>query len=325
METLIMLKQRFVSILLFCFASMAVQAADYPVKQIRLVVPFAAGGNTDIAARLLAQGLSTDLKQPVYVENKAGAGTAVGTEEVARSQADGYTLLFTTVGLAVNPSLYKNLRYDAKRDFSPVAHVVTSSPVILMHPSIPAANLAEFMSYAKAKGPLSYGSAGVGSAMHLHAEQFRIETGLTVTHVPYRGEGPALVDLLAGRTQFHFGSISSASQYIDSGALKALAVVSAKRSPLLPKVPTAIEAGVPGFVTTTWGVILVPMGTPSDVIKILNNSINRVLAVPATFARFIELGFEPLTTSTPASTALFIETETQYWANLIKKLGITAE
>ena len=249
----------------------------------------------------------------------------MGTEEVARSQADGYTLLFTTVGLAVNPSLYKSLRYDAKRDFSPVAHVVTSSPVILMHPSVPATNLTEFLQYAKTNGPLSYGSAGVGSAMHLHGEQFRIETGLTVTHVPYRGEGPALIDLLAGRTQFHFGSISSASQYIDSGALKALAVVSAKRSPLLPKVPTAIEAGVPGFVTTTWGVILVPKGTPTEVINLLNTTINRVMAMPANFARFIELGFEPLTNSTPVSTALFIEAETQYWAGLIKKLGITAE
>ena len=320
-----MLKQRFMSLLLLCCAGLAVQAADYPVKQIRLVVPFAAGGNTDIAARLLATGLTAELKQAVYVENKAGAGTAVGTEDVARSPADGYTLLFTTVGLAVNPSLYKSLRYDAKRDFAPVAHVVSSSPVILMHPSVPAANLAEFISYAKAKGPLSYGSAGVGSAMHLHAEQFRIETGLTVTHVPYRGEGPALVDLLAGRTQFHFGSISSASQYIESGALKALAVVSAKRSPLLPKVPTAIEAGVPGFVTSTWGVILVPAGTSPEIIQTLNKAINRVIAIPANFARFIELGFEPLTNSTPASTAQFIDAETQYWAGLIKKLGITAE
>ena len=320
-----MLTQRFMSLLLLCFASVFAQAAEYPVKQIRLVVPFAVGGNTDIAARLLAQGLAAELKQPVYVDNKAGAGTALGTEEVARSPADGYTLLFTTVGLAVNPSLYKGLRYDAKRDFAPVAHVVTSSPVLLMHPSVPATNLAEFLKYAKTNGPLSYGSAGVGSAMHLHGEQFRIETGLTVTHVPYRGEGPALVDLLAGRTQFHFGSISSASQYIDSGALKALAVVSAKRSPLLPKVPTAIEAGVPGFVTTTWGVILVPKGTPTEVIDLLNTTINRVMAMPVNFARFIELGFEPLTNSTPASTALFIEAETQYWAGLIKKLGIKAE
>ncbi len=320
-----LLRQRFVSFLLLWFAGLSAQAADYPVKQIRLVVPFAAGGNTDIAARLLAQGLTADLKQTVYVDNKVGAGTAVGTEDVARSPADGYTLLFTTVGLAVNPSLYKNLRYDAKRDFSPVAHVVSSSPVILMHPSIPAANLSEFLTYAKAKGPLSYGSAGVGSAMHLHAEQFRIETGLTVTHIPYRGEGPALVDLVAGRTQFHFGSIASASQFIDSGALKALAVVSAKRSPLLPKVPTAIEAGVPGFVTSTWGVILVPAGTSPAVIQTLNEAINRVMALPENFARFIELGFEPLSNSTPASTGQFIDTETQYWATLIKKLGITAE
>jgi tripartite-type tricarboxylate transporter receptor subunit TctC len=186
-------------------------------------------------------------------------------------------------------------------------------------------NLSEFLAYAKAKGPLSYGSAGVGSAMHLHAEQFRIETGLTVTHVPYRGEGPALVDLLAGRTQFHFGSIASGLQYIDSGALKALAVVSAKRSPLLPTVPTAIEAGVPGFVTSTWGVILAPMGTSVAIIQNLNSAINRVIAIPENIARFIELGFEPQSNSTPASTAQFIDTETQYWAALIKKLGITAE
>lgn len=317
--------QRLLPFLVLSLLCASAQATTYPTKPLRLVVPFAAGGNTDIAARLLAQGLSTEFKQPVYVENKAGAGTAVGTEEVARSLADGYTLLFTTVGLAVNPSLYKNLRYDAKRDFSPVAHVVTSSPVILMNPAVPATNLAEFLQHAKNNGPLAYGSAGVGSAMHLHAEQFRIETGLTVTHIPYRGEGPALVDLLAGRTQFHFGSIASASQYIDSGALKALAVVSAKRSPLLPKVPTAIEAGVPGFVTTTWGVILVPRGTPGEVIDKLNTTINQVIKIPANFARFIELGFEPLANSTPASTALFIDTETQYWANLIKKLGITAE
>jgi tripartite-type tricarboxylate transporter receptor subunit TctC len=161
--------------------------------------------------------------------------------------------------------------------------------------------------------------------MHLHAEQFRIETGLTVTHVPYRGEGPALVDLVAGRTQFHFGSIASSSQYIDSGALKALAVASAKRSPLLPKVPTVIEAGVPGFVASTWGVILVPAGTSREIVQTLNVAINRVIARPENFARFIELGFEPLTDSTPDSTALFIDTETQYWAGLIKKLGITAE
>jgi len=306
-------------------AAGGVFALEYPAKALRLVVPFAAGGNTDIAARLLAQGLSSDLKQTVFVENKVGAGTAVGTEEVARSQPDGYTLLLTTVGFAINPSLYKNLRYDAQKDFLPVGRVFASYPLLLIHPSVPANNLLEFIAYAKGNSPLIYGSAGVGSAMHLHAEQFRIETNLLATHVPYRGEGPALIDLLAGRTQFHFGSISSASQYLDSGALKALVVVSAQRSPLLPKIPTAVESGAPGFVASTWGAVLVPSATSVDIIKVLNSALNRVMSKPEVSARFVELGFEPISTSTPASTAQFIEAETQYWSALIKRLGITAE
>jgi tripartite-type tricarboxylate transporter receptor subunit TctC len=317
---------RFLSVGLF-FYLLCSQAlcADFPARAIRMVVPFAAGGNTDIAARILAQALTIELGQTVFVDNKVGAGTRVGTEEVARSQADGYTLLLTTIGFASNPSLYKSLKYDSKKDFSQVAWVMSSTPVLLVNAGIPVNTLAEFIDYVKKTPGLSYGSAGVGSAMHLHAEELLLNADIRATHIPYRGEGPALVDLLAGRTAFHFGAISSSKHYIESGALKALAVTSDKRSAQLPNVPTMAQAGIPGFVTYTWGVVMVPTGTPNAIVAQLNKAMNRVLSKPEVLSRLIELGFEPVNNSTPESTKKFVEDEMEHWSRLIKRLGLTAD
>lgn len=300
-------------------------ADDFPNKSIRLVVPFAAGGNTDIVGRLLAQGLSQELRQTVFVDNKVGAGTIIGTEEVARSKPDGYTLLMTTVSFAINPSIYKSMRYDSKNDFAPIAWVSSSVPVLVVHPSVPATNIPQLIAYIKKSPQASFGSAGIGSAMHMDGELFLSQTGVKATHVPYRGEAPAVIDMLAGRHTFLFPGISTSIQYIKSGALKAIAVPSLKRSPLLPDVPTAAEAGLPGFLTQNWAVVLAPAGTPRDILNKLNAAINRVSVNPEIHAKLVALGFEPIVDSTPASTAQHIAAETSKLEAIVKRAGITAD
>lgn len=200
----------------------------------------------------------------------------------------------------------------------------SSLPVLLTHPSVPAKNIPELVEYIRRTPKASYGSAGIGSAMHLDGELFRSLTGVDVIHVAYRGEGPALNDLLAGRTLYHFGGIASSNQYIKSGALKAIAIPSGKRSQLLPDVPTAAEAGLPGFLTQNWAVILAPVGTPTDTVSKLNAAINRVTADPEVAAKMTALGFDPVTDSTPATTARHIASETAKWAEIVKRAGITA-
>ncbi|MDB5743044.1 MAG: tripartite tricarboxylate transporter substrate binding protein [Polaromonas sp.] len=307
-----------------CLPALA-QTDGFPNRPIRLVVPFAAGGNTDVGARLLAQGLALEFNQSVVVDNKVGAGTIVGTEDVARAKPDGYTLLLTTIAYAVNPSLYKNLRYDSKKDLVPVAHVSSSAPLLLLHPSVPASNIPQLVDYLKKNPGTSYGSAGNGSAMHLHGELFRMQTSAPITHIPYKSESPALVDLIAGRTMFHFGGISSSAQYVKSGALKAIAIPSQKRTPLLPDVPTAEEAGLPGFLAYTWSVVLAPAGTPPAIIDRLNAAMNKVSSSPEVNAKLVALGYEPITDSTPASTGRHIASETVKWGEVVKRGNLTVD
>jgi tripartite-type tricarboxylate transporter receptor subunit TctC len=324
-------RRRFVATLTGLTAALAgagvrAQPADgYPSRSIRLVVPFAAGGNTDLGARLLAQGLSPELRQSVMVDNRLGAGTIVGTEEVARAKPDGYTLLLTTIAYAVNPSLNKNLPYDSQKDLVPIAYVVSSPALLLVHPSVPAQNIPQLVDYLKKNPGTPYGSAGNGSAMHLHGEFFRMLTSTAVTHIPYKGESPALNDLLAGRTKFHFGGIASSAQYVKSGALRALAIGSRQRSPLLPDVPTAKEAGLPDLQVYTWSVVFAPAGTPPAIVNRLNAAINKVAANPETAAKLIALGFEPIANSTPESAARFVADETAKWGEVVKRGHITID
>jgi len=300
-------------------------AATFPQSPVHLVVPYSAGGNTDIGARLVAQGMSEQLDQPVVVENRPGANTAVGSAMVAKSRPDGYTLLFTTISLAVNPHLYPDLSYDTKRDFTPVAWATISPLLLVTNPALPADTLAEFIDYLKTHPGTPYGSSGSGGSMHLATELFRYQTKTDALHVPYKGEGPVLVDLIGGRVKFAFASPSSATEHVKSGAIKALAIGGPERYTLLPDVPTAAEAGLPGFSGYTWCVVMAPAGTPADVVNRLNAAVNHALHDPKINDRLLQLGFNPVMDSTPATTARHIEDETAKWGALIRKTGMTAQ
>lgn len=306
-------------------ATAAARAEDYPKRPIRLVVPFSAGGNTDVSARLLADGLSDVLGQQVMVENKVGAGATIGTDVVAKAAPDGYTLLFTTLAHSANPSIYPKLPYDGVKDFQPVAMVSTNDFVLVTNPDVAAADLNALVALLKQKpGSLDYSSAGVGSAMHLAGELFKNVAGVDAVHVPYRGEGPALNDLLGKRISFSFHGVSTTADHIKGGTVRAIAVTGPTRSPLLPETPTMKEAGLPNYEAYTWSVVLAPAGTPRDIVDRLNTAINSVVRQPRTQQRFRELGFEIVTDSTPESTAAHIKREEDKWAPIIKASGIRA-
>ncbi|MGE5096657.1 MAG: tripartite tricarboxylate transporter substrate binding protein [Betaproteobacteria bacterium] len=257
-------------------------AADYPGKPIKLIVPFAAGGGNDAVARTIAQKISAGLGQQVVVDNRAGAGGVVGAELAAKSPPDGYTLFLGGVGShAINPSLHRNLPYDPVRDFAPVCLVASAPLILVVNPSMPANSVAELIALAKSKpGALDYASNGNGSSSHLAAVMFESMTGTKMTHVPYKGLSPALVDLLSGRVQLMFSSVVAILPQIQSGKLKALAVTGTARLASLPNVPTVAETGVAGYQASSWYGILAPAGTPREIVLRLNAEINRALAAP---------------------------------------------
>jgi tripartite-type tricarboxylate transporter receptor subunit TctC len=304
-------------------ATTAAWAQDYPKRSIRLIVPFSAGGNTDVSGRLLANGLSEVLGQQVVVENKVGAGATIGTDVVAKATPDGYTLLFTTLAHSANPSIYPKLPYDGVKDFQPVAMVSTNDFVLVTNPDIEAGDLKALVALLKQNpGRLDYSSAGVGSAMHLAGELFKNVAGVDAVHVPYRGEGPALNDLLGKRISFSFHGVSTTADHIKSGTVRAIAVTGPTRSPLLPETPTMQEAGLPSYEAYTWAVVLAPAGTAREIVDRLNAAINTVVKQPRTQQRFRELGFEIVTDSTPETTAAHIKREQDKWAPIIKASGI---
>jgi tripartite-type tricarboxylate transporter receptor subunit TctC len=298
------------------------QAQSYPDKPIKLVVPFAPAGATDVLARIVGQKLSELEKQPVIVDNRAGAGGNIGSDAVAKAAPDGYTLLMGAVGThAINVSLYKKMPYDPVKDFIPVVLVATVPNVLVVPASLPVNSVKELIAYGKANpGKLNFGSSGNGTSIHLSGELFKSMTGMDMQHVPYKGSGPATVDLLSGQVQMMFDNLPSAMPNIKSGKLKALAVTSAKRSPSLPDVPTIAEAGVPGYEAPSWFGILVPKGTPPEIVAKLNTDINKILAMPDTKKKFLEQGAEPAG-GTPEQFAALINSEIPKWAKVVKASG----
>ncbi len=310
-------------------ASVSAPAADgqvYPSKPIHFVVPYPAGGPLDTVARLLGQKVSESVKQPVIVENKAGAGGNIGAEAVAKSAPDGYTILMGAVAThAVNPTLYAHIPYDPVRDFAPVTQVASTPNVLVVNPSIPVASVQEFIAYAKAhSGQLNFGSGSTGSAGHLAGELFKSMAGVEMTHSPYKGAAPAMQDLIGGQIQLMFDNLASALTQVRAGKVKALAVTTAKRSALAPDLPTIAESGLPGFDISTWFGIFAPAGTPRDVLERLHAEFTRALAMPDIREKMLNLGAEPVA-STPDEFAAYIRSEAAKYARVIKASGAKAD
>jgi len=302
------------------------QAPTWPRQPVTLVVPFPAGGPTDAMARALAQKLGDRLGQGVVVENKGGAGGSIAAEAVARAAPDGHTLFFGTTGtLAINPSLYAKLRYDPVKDFAPVSLMATTMNVLVVNPDVPAKNLSDLVKLAKAKpGTITYGSAGNGSSNHLSGELFRSSAGVQVNHIPYKGSAPALVDLLGGRLTMMFDTIAQQTQNVAAGKVRALAVTGPQRSPLLPDVPTAQEAGLKDFDVTIWYGVLAPAGTPAPVVERLSREIGAVMSGEDMKKRMQADGAEARPT-TPAEFAALIKHDMSKWGPVVKASGATLD
>ncbi len=311
--------------LLACFAASYCVGAisqSYPAKPVRLIVPFPPGAYTDTVARLLAKKLSDGFGQAVVVENRAGAGGNIGADYVAKSAPDGYTLLMGTIASAISVSAYAKLPYQLTRDLAPVSLVVSVPYVLVTGPAIPAKSLGELVELARAQpGKLNYASSGNGSALHLASELFKTRTGIDLVHIPYKGIAPAMTDLVGGQVSVMFPSLDSALPHIRSGKIKALAVTSTKRSPLLPDVPTVAESGLPGFEILAWGGVLAPAGTPKDIVTHINSEIAKALESSDIRKRFLDIGAEA-TPSTPGEFARFIEAEIEKWAQVVKASGV---
>jgi tripartite-type tricarboxylate transporter receptor subunit TctC len=303
------------------------RAADYPSRPIRLVVPYAAGGPSDVQARMVGEYLGRDLKQNVVIENKAGAQGAIGAEAAARADPDGYTLVFSASSVFVlNPLLYKKLAYDPPRDFRMLA-VVTDQPQILeINPSVPAKTVAELVAYAKKNpGKMNFGSAGTGGSTHLAGEMFRQMAGLDMVHIPYKGMAPALTDLISGNIQVLFDSVGTALPPINAGLVRAIAVGSAKRIDQLPDLPTIAESGYPDYVTSTWYGFAASSNVPDDVLQKLKASIDRVLNDDAFRASLDKMGFTPLRPKSQAEIDQFVAADSARWARVIKALNISLD
>ena len=297
-------------------------AADFPAHPIRIVVPFPAGGATDIAARLLAERMAMDWKQPVTVDNRPGAGGNIGSDIVAKSAPDGYNLIMGVTGShAINISLYARMPYDPVKDFEAISQVAVVPNVVVVHPSVPATTLQAFVALAKKEpGKLNYASLGNGTAAHLTMEMFKIAAGIDLTHIPYKGSAPAVADLLAGQVQAMIDGLPSALPHVQAGKLRALAVTSAKRSPAAPDLPTIAESGYPGFSADAWSGLFAPRGTPKAIVEKISLETQRILKTPEVQKRLGELGAEPVG-STPAEFAQFVQREIDKWARVVKASG----
>ena len=297
-------------------------AQAYPTKPVKLVVPFPPGGSLDITGRLLAQKLTETWGQPVVVENKPGAGGNIGADLVAKSPPDGYTILLGALSThAVNPNLYAKMPYDAVKDFAPITLIAITPNVLVVNAASPVNNVREFIAYAKANpGKLAFGSGSNGSAGHLAGELFKVETGSDAVHVPFKGGAPATQALLAGDTQFMFDNLANAMAQVKAGKLKALAVTTAQRSPLVPELPTMAEAGLPGFDLSTWYGLFAPAGTPTAIVAKWNADVTRILNSPDVRARLVADGAEP-SPNTPEQFAQMIARELSKYARIVKASG----
>jgi len=304
----------------------AVAQPAYPSKPIRMIVPFPPGGPNDILGRVVAAKLTEQLGQQVVVDNRGGAGGIIGAEIAARSAADGHTLLLSgTASMAINPGLHKKLPYDPLKDFAPISMLATAPSLLTVHPSLAVRSVKDLITLAQAKpGKLNFVSAGHGTPPHLAGELFKSMTGVDMVHVPYKGGGPALADLLAGQVELYFSGISSVLPFVKENRLRGVAVTSAKRTAVLPDTPTVSESGLPGFEVSNWYAVAAPAATPPAIIKRLNAEILTVLTVPELKKRFFELAADPFG-STPEQLAAYNRTELVKWARAIKAAGITPE
>ncbi|WP_059412459.1 Bug family tripartite tricarboxylate transporter substrate binding protein [Cupriavidus basilensis] len=308
-----------------CLAAAADGAADdaYPNKAVRIVVPFAPGGSTDVVARIVAEKLAQQFKQPFLVDNRAGASGNIGAELVAKSPADGYTLLMGATGvLSINDHLYSRMNYDVARDFVPVSYVTQNANILVVSPSLPATTVSELVALAKSKpGTLSFASSGPGSSTHLSGELFKAMSGVDILHVPYKGSSAALTDLLGGQVTMLFDNAPSSIGFVQQGKLRALAVTSRKRLPGLPNVPTVDEAGFKGYESLSWCGIVAPAGTPRAIVLKLNRAIDRILATDEVREKLVQLGVEPVG-GPPEAFARLIQSEHEKWGKVVKTANI---
>ena len=300
-------------------------AQSWPTKPVRMIISFPPGGPTDLVSRVLAQKLSEQLGQQVIVDNKPGAGGNIAAELAARATPDGYTIFYNTSAIVIGPALYGKVNYDTLKDFAPVLLTASVPMVLVVNPQLPARSVKEFVDLAKTRsGALNYSSSGTGTITHLASAMMSTQTGIQTQHIPYKGSAPGLVDLASGQTQFMIDTINTVLPYVRDNRLRGLAVTSAKRSPLLPDLPTLAEAGISGFEAAAWQGIVVPTGTPNEIVQKLNAEVNKALMHPDIRSRLAAQGADILG-GTPAEYAAYLRSEMPRWAKAVKDSGAKAE
>ena len=318
-----------ISLLIIANASQVARAAEpassYPSKPVRMIVGYAPGGGSDIMGRIMGQELSKALGHQMIVENRAGAAQNIAAEYIAKSPADGYTLFMSSAALGINISLYPKINYHPVRDFAPIALFAISPNLLITHPSLPVKTLKEFVAFAKQNpGKLNYSTSGSGSTQHLSGEMLKVMAGIGIVHIPYRGSAPSITALLSGEVEFSFSNIPSVISYLQSNRLRAIAITSAKRSQLLPALPTMAEAGVPNFETSTWYGLLAPAATPRDIVMKLNNAVNTIVKNAEFNKRLAQLGADPVA-DTPEYFGNYLKAEIERWAPVVKASGARPE
>jgi len=315
---------------IFCVAlgmcgAIASYAQNFPTRPLRIVVPYAAGGSTDVLARMVGQKLTAVLGQPVVIDNRTGAGTIIATEIVARAAPDGYTLLMATPPLTIAAALYEKLPFDTARDFAAVTNIAATSNVLVVHPAVPAQSVKELVALAKANpGKFAFGSSGVGGASHLAVELFRSMAGIELVHVPYKGGSLAVTDLLGGRLTLMFANLTTVQGHIKTGRVRALAIGTAQRSVVVPDLPTVAAAGVPGYEANNWNGVVAPAGTPRAVIERLRREIKAAVDAPEMRERLLQNAFEPIA-DTPAEFARYLATERVKWGKVVREAQVKPE
>jgi len=316
---------RFVFGLFLVLMTSMLWAQSWPTKPVRMIIAFPPGGPTDLVSRVLAQKLSEQLGQQVIVDNKPGAGGNIAAEMAARATPDGYTIFYNTSAIVIGPALYSKVNYDTLKDFAPVLLTASVPMVLVVNPQLPARSVKEFLDLAKTRsGALNYSSSGTGTITHLASAMMSTQTGIQTQHIPYKGSAPGLVDLASGQTQFMIDTINTVLPYVRDNRLRGLAVTSAKRSPLLPDLQTLAEAGLSGFEAAAWQGIVVPTGTPNEIIQKLNAEVNKALAHPDIRSRLAAQGADILG-GTPAEYAAYLRSELPRWAKAVKDSGAKAE
>ncbi len=309
------------------FASAAMAQAQWPERAVRVVVPFPAGGATDLISRVITQRVSQDLGQQMLIENKAGAGGTIGSAEVAKAAADGYTVLFTTSSThAISPHLMPRLSYDPIKDFTPVAHVADAPSVLLVTPSLPVKTVAELIAYAKANpGKLNYATSGNGTIVHLNSAAFSAQAGVEMTHVPYKGTALAIPDLVTGQVHVLFDSLPTGMPHVVNGKVRALGVTSEKRTALAPDLPTLAESGLPGFASVTWFGVYLPAGAPPALVERVNQAFNQAIQSPEVKASLAKLGVDAAAPGTPAQFNAMVKADSSRWGSVIRQHKITIQ